>query len=97
MGPENTLRTYSRLSLRHLVSKLSTIIAGIYLSSPQRVLFSDTGDYLYEPTQLSVLIITLLLYSEYNYHDATPKFVKKLSDLGNKMKRFCVIKKRFSR
>jgi len=31
---------------------------------------------------------------EYNYHDAMRKFVKKLSSaLGNKVKRFCIIKK----
>jgi len=36
-----------------------------------------------------------LVEDEYNYHDATRKFIKKFSALGNKVKRFCVIKKCF--
>jgi len=41
----------------------------------------------------SPFLSTLLLWDEYNYHDATRKFIKKLSSLGNKVKRFYAIKK----
>jgi len=45
-------------------------------------------------TQFSKMLLFDTIINEYNYHNATRKFIK--SVFGNKVKRFCVIKKWFS-
>jgi len=50
----------------------------------------DVAHIMNSPFHYIVAII-----DEYNYHDGTRKFIKKVKLLGNKVKRFCVIKKWF--